>query len=95
MAERRHAPARKVAGILAEARDGAVVLGVGVNVNQTRARLPERGRIAPHGDGREWDRDQVLDAVLAGLARRYEQWLAGSTPVIYGLGRATSSAAVA
>ena len=33
----------KVAGILAEARDGAVVLGIGVNVNQTREQLPERG----------------------------------------------------
>ena len=30
---------RKVAGCLAEARDGAVVLGIGVNVNQTREQL--------------------------------------------------------
>ena len=40
----------KVAGILAEARDGAVVLGIGVNVNQARAQLPERGWIAADGN---------------------------------------------
>src|SRR5919197_2583591 len=32
---------RKVTGILAELRDGAVVLGIGINVNQTREQLPE------------------------------------------------------
>src|ERR1051326_3862542 len=32
---------RKVAGILAEANDGRVVLGIGVNVAQTREQLPE------------------------------------------------------
>src|SRR5919197_298194 len=31
---------RKVAGILAELRDGAVVLGIGINVNQTPEELP-------------------------------------------------------
>ena len=37
----------KVAGCLAEARDGAVVLGIGVNVNQTREQLPDaRARFA-------------------------------------------------
>ena len=33
---------QKVAGILAEARDGAVVVGIGVNLNQTPTELPER-----------------------------------------------------
>ena len=32
---------RKVAGVLAEAREGVVVLGIGINVNQTREQLPE------------------------------------------------------
>ena len=31
---------QKVAGILAEARDGAVVLGIGINVNQTPRAAP-------------------------------------------------------
>ena len=32
---------RKVAGLLAEARGGAVILGVGLNVNQRREQLPQ------------------------------------------------------
>ena len=35
---------RKVAGILAEAREGRVLLGIGVNVHQTAEQLPERAR---------------------------------------------------
>src|SRR5205807_7887173 len=38
---------RKVAGILAESSEGRVVLGVGVNVNQTGAELPEDARTEP------------------------------------------------
>ena len=44
---------RKVAGILVELRDGAVVVGIGLNVNQTRDQLPRdasRSRLAPHRD---------------------------------------------
>ena len=33
---------RKVAGVLAEARGDVVVVGMGINVNQTREELPER-----------------------------------------------------
>ena len=44
---------RKVAGVLAELRDGAVVLGIGLNVNQTPDELPSgdegAGRLAPVG----------------------------------------------
>lgn len=77
----------KVAGILAEARDGAVVLGLGVNLNQTRDRLPERAGSLRTETGLEWDRDQVLDAVLADLGRRYEQWVGGGLDAVYdGLG---------
>ena len=62
----------KVAGILAEARDGAVVLGIGVNLNQTRDRLPERAGSLRTQTGLRWDRDEVLDAVLADLGLRYD-----------------------
>lgn len=77
----------KVAGILAEARDGAVVLGLGINLNQARESLPERAGSLRTETGIEWDRDQVLHAVLADLASRYEQWIEGGLDAVYeGLG---------
>ncbi|HEY7692693.1 MAG TPA: biotin--[acetyl-CoA-carboxylase] ligase [Gaiellaceae bacterium] len=77
----------KVAGILAEARDGAVALGIGVNVNQTREQLPERAGSLRTATGAEWDRNEVLDAVLADLGHRYEQWQQGGLDAVYdGLG---------
>jgi BirA family biotin operon repressor/biotin-[acetyl-CoA-carboxylase] ligase len=78
---------RKVAGILAEARDGAVVVGIGVNLNQTADQLPERGGSLRTATGLEWGRDDVLAAVLDALADRYEQWLTGGLDAVYdGLG---------
>jgi BirA family biotin operon repressor/biotin-[acetyl-CoA-carboxylase] ligase len=77
----------KVSGILAEARDGAVVLGIGVNVNQTRDQLPERGGSLRTATGREWEREPVLAAVLVALGRRYEEWVGGGLDAVYdGLG---------
>jgi BirA family biotin operon repressor/biotin-[acetyl-CoA-carboxylase] ligase len=77
----------KVAGILAEARDGAVALGIGVNLNQTRDRLPERAGSLRTETGLEWDRGEVLEAVLADLGLRYDQWRAGGLDAVYeGLG---------
>lgn len=74
--------ARKVAGILAELRDGVVVLGIGLNVNQVEEELPER-RELPAGslrlaDGRERDREQVLGLLLGRLDAAYAAWLAGA-----------------
>ena len=78
---------QKVAGILAEARDGAVVLGIGVNLNQAQDELPERGGSLRTTTGREWERSEVMDAVLAALGRRYDEWVAGGLDAIYdGLG---------
>jgi BirA family biotin operon repressor/biotin-[acetyl-CoA-carboxylase] ligase len=73
----------KVAGILAEARDGAVVLGIGVNVNQTQEQLPPRAGSLLTATGREWDRAVVLAAVLAALEQRYADWLAGGLDAVY------------
>jgi BirA family biotin operon repressor/biotin-[acetyl-CoA-carboxylase] ligase len=73
----------KVAGILAEARDGAVVLGIGVNVNQTPEQLPPRAGSLLTATGREWDRAVVLAAVLAALEQRYADWLAGGLDAVY------------
>jgi BirA family transcriptional regulator, biotin operon repressor / biotin---[acetyl-CoA-carboxylase] ligase len=78
---------QKVSGILAEARDGAVILGIGVNVNQTRDQLPPGAGSLWTATGREWEREQVLAAVLDALGRRYEDWLAGGLDAVYeGLG---------
>ena len=69
---------RKVAGILAEASVGKVVLGIGVNVDQTDAELPtETPRPATSlrlETGREWPRAPLLAAILLELERRYDDW---------------------
>jgi BirA family transcriptional regulator, biotin operon repressor / biotin---[acetyl-CoA-carboxylase] ligase len=69
---------RKVAGILLEARGGAVICGIGVNVNQTREQLPADVR-TPAGSlrtvtGRSYDREVLLADVLARLESRYLTW---------------------
>ncbi len=77
----------KVAGVLAEARDGAVILGLGVNVNQARDQLPPGAGSLRTTTGCEWERAQVLDEVLDALGRRYDEWLAGGLNAVYeGLG---------
>ena len=69
---------RKVAGILAEASVGRVVLGIGVNVNQTDAELPAETRKPPTSvrleTAREWPRAPLLAAILLELDRRYDDW---------------------
>jgi BirA family transcriptional regulator, biotin operon repressor / biotin---[acetyl-CoA-carboxylase] ligase len=69
---------RKVAGILAEAREGRVVLGIGVNVNASEDELPA-GTDTPAGSlslsaGRELSRAEVLAEVLVQLERHYDAW---------------------
>jgi BirA family transcriptional regulator, biotin operon repressor / biotin---[acetyl-CoA-carboxylase] ligase len=69
---------RKVAGILAEASVGRVVLGIGVNVNQTAEELPTGTAKLPTSlrveTGREWTRAPLLAAILLELERRYFEW---------------------
>jgi BirA family transcriptional regulator, biotin operon repressor / biotin---[acetyl-CoA-carboxylase] ligase len=78
---------RKVAGCLAEARDGAVVLGIGVNVGQTAAELPEGAGSIRTLTGRTWDREELLSALLDDLGRRYAAWREGGLDAVYdGLG---------
>ena len=78
---------QKVCGILAEARDGAVVLGVGVNLAQPIEELPERAGSLFTTTGRALPRDEVLAAVLDALGERYEAWAAGGLDAVYdGLG---------
>ena len=70
---------RKAAGILAEASEGRVVLGVGVNVSQEAGQLPAEARTPATSllleTGREIDRAELLVALLERLERRYDEWL--------------------
>jgi BirA family biotin operon repressor/biotin-[acetyl-CoA-carboxylase] ligase len=69
---------RKLAGILPEASSGRVVLGIGVNVNQTIEELPVETPKPPTSlrieTGREWPRAPLLAAILLELERRYDDW---------------------
>ena len=73
---------RKVAGILAESSEGRVVLGIGVNVNQTKAQLPHDAVTEPTSlrveTGAKVDRAQLLAAILAYLERAYDAWITGT-----------------
>jgi BirA family biotin operon repressor/biotin-[acetyl-CoA-carboxylase] ligase len=78
----------KVGGALAEARDGAVVLGIGVNVNQTRAQLPADARVPVASlrtvDGVERERAPILAELLWRLESAYDGWLDGGLDALYG-----------
>ena len=72
---------RKVAGVLGEASEGRVVIGIGVNANQMQEELPPETRLPAtsirieRGEG--VDRAELLAAILAALERRYDAWLNG------------------
>jgi len=69
---------RKVAGILPEASVGRVVLGIGVNVNQTADELPKETPKPPTSlrveTDKEWPRAPLLAAILLELERSYDGW---------------------
>jgi BirA family transcriptional regulator, biotin operon repressor / biotin---[acetyl-CoA-carboxylase] ligase len=73
------AAGRKVAGVLGEASDGRVVLGIGINVNLSAEELPEDVRTPATSllveTGREIDRRRLLAALLEALEQRYDEWL--------------------
>jgi BirA family transcriptional regulator, biotin operon repressor / biotin---[acetyl-CoA-carboxylase] ligase len=69
---------RKAAGILAEAREGRVVLGVGVNVNVPQEDLPQDTDLPATSllieAGGEVDRVELLVEILERLERGYDEW---------------------
>ncbi|MBI3031709.1 MAG: biotin--[acetyl-CoA-carboxylase] ligase [Candidatus Rokubacteria bacterium] len=80
----------KVAGILAESFPGpggagtVVILGIGINVNQTRfaGHLEERATSLAREAGRPFDRERLLAVVLERLESWYRRWAAeGFEPV--------------
>jgi BirA family biotin operon repressor/biotin-[acetyl-CoA-carboxylase] ligase len=78
---------RKVAGILAELKGDAVILGIGLNVNQTYDQLPRETKVPAASlrsiDGRIRDRDHVLETLLGRLDEMYGLWLAGGLDALY------------
>lgn len=69
---------RKVAGILAEARDGRVVLGIGINANIPLDELPEPGATSLLVEiGEPVDRARLLAALLERLEAHYDRWIHG------------------
>jgi BirA family transcriptional regulator, biotin operon repressor / biotin---[acetyl-CoA-carboxylase] ligase len=70
---------RKVAGLLAEAVDGAVVVGLGLNVSTRAAELPvpEATSLAIEA-GRPVDRQPLLLAILRAVAAAYQPWVDGA-----------------
>jgi BirA family transcriptional regulator, biotin operon repressor / biotin---[acetyl-CoA-carboxylase] ligase len=74
---------RKVAGILAESSEGRVVLGIGVNVNQTLEQLPADTKTEPTSLRLELsgpvNRARLLAAILLQLERAYDDWVTGTS----------------
>ena len=70
---------RKVAGILAEAREDRVVLGIGVNVNlraeELRQQVDRPATSLLVETTREFDRGELLVELLERLEARYDAWL--------------------
>jgi BirA family biotin operon repressor/biotin-[acetyl-CoA-carboxylase] ligase len=70
---------RKIAGILAEARDDRVVLGIGINVNVSADELPTDVDTPATSlmieTGRTTDRARLLATLLEQLEARYDAWV--------------------
>lgn len=70
---------RKVAGILAEARDERVVLGIGINANLAESELPQDVDTPATSllveSGVRVDRAALLVTLLEQLERRYHEWV--------------------
>ncbi len=68
-----------MAGILAEARDERVVLGIGINANIAAGDLPDEVDTPPTSlqlaTGAPVDRAALLVELLEQLERRYDAWV--------------------
>jgi BirA family biotin operon repressor/biotin-[acetyl-CoA-carboxylase] ligase len=72
---------RKVAGILAESSEGRVVLGVGVNVTQSRDELPPDADPPATSlalEGATVDRAELLASILERLEAHYDAWVSAA-----------------
>jgi BirA family transcriptional regulator, biotin operon repressor / biotin---[acetyl-CoA-carboxylase] ligase len=78
---------RKVAGVIAEAGDGRVVVGMGVNVNQERDQLPADTKVSAASiytiDGIKRERAPLLASILDRLEANYAAWLERGLDGVY------------
>lgn len=78
---------RKVAGILSELSDGIVVVGIGINVNQSRDELPPGAHTPPASlrtlTGTTYARAELLGSLLLRLERMYDAWRAEGLEALY------------
>jgi len=78
---------RKVAGVLAEAVEDVVVLGIGINVNQRRDQLPAGAAVAPASllttDGVKRIRAPLLADLLEEVERTYKLWTVDGLEGLY------------
>jgi BirA family transcriptional regulator, biotin operon repressor / biotin---[acetyl-CoA-carboxylase] ligase len=77
---------RKVAGILAEAREGRVVLGIGINANMSAEQLPQEVDTPATSllveTRKKVDRVELLVTLLERLERHYDIWVSDTnTPL--------------
>lgn len=74
----------KVGGILAERlADGAVLIGIGINVDHDADELPDGGtslRLLEAGDGLTASRESLVVELLGALATDYRGWQSGIDP---------------
>ena len=63
------------------------MLGIGLNVNQTREQLPPETKIPAASlrtiDGRERDREEVLEVLLGRLDETYARWRSAGLDGLY------------
>lgn len=78
---------RKVAGILSELTEGVVVVGIGLNVNQTRDEVPSDTPTPAASlrslTGTTYDRGELLGSLLSRLERMYDGWQEGGLVALY------------
>ena len=77
---------KKICGILCERNGDAVVAGVGLNVNQTEfpAEIAARATSLKLVAGNSFDRDDVLNGVVAEIGAMHSRWLRGGFAALRG-----------
>jgi BirA family biotin operon repressor/biotin-[acetyl-CoA-carboxylase] ligase len=82
----------KVAGILVEARDNGVIVGIGLNVAMSKSELPVQTATSLSIENfAELNRNVILPEILKNLALTIEQWESGSNSVFEQYRQASST----
>ena len=73
---------KKVGGILTEARDRSVVVGVGINVGAEPSRLPEGGTSLAAAGAAHVSREAIITRLCWRLSTWYDIWTQGGFPAV-------------